>query len=89
MTTKSAEVTMILRDSETNVVVGSTSTMGQTEDDGLTVTMGLGNLPGIENAPPGDISVAVSTVNILAPEGASVAVDTENERQIITFEYPA
>lgn len=87
MTTKSAEVTMVLRDNENNVV-GTQSTMGQTEDDGVTVTMGLGNLPGIENCGPGDLSVAVSTINILEPEGASVVVDTENERQIITFEYP-
>lgn len=88
MPTKSAEVTMVLRDGETGDPVGTQSTMGQTEDDGVTVTMGLGNLPGIENCGPGDLSVAVSTINILAPEGASVVVDTENEVQVITFEYP-
>lgn len=84
MTTKSVSVTTITRDENGNQV-NETTCEGVTNDDGLTVTMGIGNLPEITQVAPGDIIVRVSTVNVTQPTLVSIEEDGETGLQTITF----
>jgi hypothetical protein len=83
---KQVDIFMTTRD-ENGEPNGSASMIGTTEDDGLTVQMPLGYLPGIQNAQPGDIVRRVLTVNTTEsqPGAPTVTPDTENGVQTLTF----
>jgi hypothetical protein len=86
---KVAAVTMVTRDTLTNEPTGYTTIEAQTPDDGETVIMGIGNLPGIVSAPAEDITVVVQTLNTLPPRTvASLVEDYETGMQTITFNAP-
>lgn len=82
--TKSCSVTTIIRDENGNSI-SETTCEGSTNDDGLTVTMGIGNLPAIGDCLAGDIIVRVSTVNVTQPSLVSIDEDTETGLQTFTF----
>lgn len=84
MTAKSVSVTTLTRDENGNPL-SETTCEGVTHDDGVTVTMGIGNLPEITQTAAGDITVRVSTVNITNPVLVSVVEDAETGLQTITF----
>ena len=84
MTEKSVSVTTLTRDENGNPL-SETTCEGVTNDDGVTVTMGIGNLPEITQAAAGDITVRVSTVNITNPVLVSVVENAETGLQTITF----
>lgn len=83
---KPCTVIVVSRDSEGNAN-GEMSHESATPDDGVTVTMPIGYLPGLATALPGDITVRVATINEIAPVSASVVVDYETELQTVTFAY--
>jgi hypothetical protein len=86
---KVAVVTMVTRDTLTNDPTGYTSIEAQTPDEGQTVIMGIGNLPGIATAIADDITVIVQTLNPLPPRTvASLVEDYETGLQTITFNDP-
>ena len=81
---------MQLRDEENNIN-GSVQHYGTTEDEGVTVVVGLGYLPNIATAAAqGDVQVEVATTTIesFQPGGASAVPDVENNIQTITFTLP-
>lgn len=84
MTAKSVSVTTITRDENGNQI-NEVTCEGVTHDDGLTVTMGIGNLPEITQVAAGDIIVRVSTVNVMQPTLVSIDEDAETGLQTITF----
>lgn len=87
MVTKVANVYMIMRDSGGNEN-GSAEVSGWTDDDGQTVTLGLGYLPGIETAAAnGDVTLRVVTEAVAQsyPTEAVTVPDYENNTQTITF----
>lgn len=87
MATKTANIYMVLRD-ENGDINGSTEQSGLTDDEGATVVIGLGYLPGIAAAAAnGDVSVTVLTVTEtpLSPTGASTTPDYDNNTQTISF----
>lgn len=83
---KTCTVIVVSRDSEGNAN-GEMSIECSTPDDGLTAIMPMGNLPGLDIALPGDITVRVSTINEVAPVSASVVIDYETELQTVSFTY--
>ena len=83
---KPCVVIVVQRDIDGNAC-GDNAIECMTPDDGLTVTMGMGNLPGLAMALPGDITVRVATINEIAPVSASVVVDYETEVQTVSFIY--
>jgi hypothetical protein len=86
---KVAVVTMVTRDTLTNDPTGYTSIEAQTPDEGQTVIMGIGNLPGIATAIADDITVIVQTLNPMPPRTvASLVEDYETGLQTITFNDP-
>lgn len=86
---KAATVTMVMRDAQTNEPVGTNSVEGATEDEGATVTMGIGNLPGLATAPVGDITVVLQTLTTLPTRAvSSITEDFETGLQTITFNDP-
>jgi len=82
--TKSASVTTIIRDENGNSV-SETTCEGSTNDDGVTVVMGIGNLPAIGDCLAGDIIVRVSTVNVTQPTLVSIDEDAETGLQTFIF----
>jgi hypothetical protein len=85
---KVADIFMVTRDPETGDPTGSLSQAGTTEDDGATVLIGLGYLPGIATAAAnGDVTVTVltTTTDIFEPTAAEAVPDVENNTQTITF----
>lgn len=86
--TKVVDIFMVTRDPETGDPNGSTSQAGTTEDDGATVVIGLGYLPGIATAAAnGDVTVTVltTTQDVFEPTAADAVPDVENNTQTITF----
>lgn len=86
--TKVADIFMVTRDPETGDPTGSMSQAGTTEDDGETVVIGLGYLPGIAAAAAnGDVTVTVltTTTDVFVPSAADAVPDTENNTQTISF----
>lgn len=77
-----------LRDSETGEVVGNSEAYGNTEDEGVTCVIGLGYLPQLVEALPGDIKVTVHqpVVEYPAAEVISVMPDEENNLQTVVFD---
>lgn len=84
MVTKSVSVTTITRDENGNPI-SQTSCDGVTEDDGVTVTMGIGNLPEIGDVENGDIVVRVSTVNVSNVSLVSAVEDHDAGTVTFTF----
>lgn len=84
MTTKTVSMSLTLRDPEGNVI-GSNNTEAHTEDDGLTITFGLGYLPGIDTAAPEDIAITVNQPAVIIPVASvSLDIDLVNEIQTLT-----
>lgn len=84
---KTAVVTMLTRDPEGNVT-GQLEVSGTTEDEGTTVVLGIGYLPGIESAAPqGDVTLRVvtETIDEHIPTEAVTVPDYDNNTQTITF----
>jgi hypothetical protein len=86
--TKVADIFMVTRDSETGEPSGSLSMAGTTEDDGTTVLIGIGYLPGIADAAAlGDVTVRVLTTTeaTIIPTAAVSVPDVASNTQLITF----
>ncbi len=86
--TKVADIFMITRDPETGDPTGSLSVGGATEDDGATVLIGLGYLPGIADAAAlGDVTVRVLTTTeaTITPTAAVSVPDVASNTQLIAF----
>lgn len=83
---KPCTIILVLRDVSGDVN-GETSFETTTADDGASVVIPIGHLPGLDAALPGDITVRVATINEIAPVSASVVVDYETEQQTVTFAY--
>lgn len=83
---KPCTVIVVSRDID-GVANGEMSYESTTPDEGVTVVMPIGYLPGLATALPGDITVRVATINEIAPVSASVVVDYETEQQTVTFAY--
>jgi len=83
---KPCVVIIVSRDIDGNAN-GENSIECSTPDDGLTVTMGMGNLPGLAIAQPGDITVRVATINEISPISATVDIDYVTEQQTVSFTY--
>ncbi len=90
MTTKGVSIFCSVRDITTGEITGNTEVSGQTEDDGVTCVLGIGYLPMLDNAQPGDIKVTVHPPAIEYPtaEFVSREVDEENGLQTIVFTLP-
>lgn len=86
MSQKQVEITAVTRDAEQNSL-GTQSTFGWTEDDGATVTIGVGYLPDLENCLPGDITVSVNTVTARQAQGVTRTLDEENGVQVLSLTY--
>lgn len=85
---KPCTVILYFRDQETHEVVGTNSIECITNDDGASVVMGYGNLPGIAESLPGDIVLKVSTIAESNPTFDSMTVDEETGMQTIFFAQP-
>lgn len=83
---KPCTILLVQRDVD-GVANGETSFETTTADDGATVVIPIGYLPGLATALPGDITVRVAAINETAPVSASVVVDYETEQQTVTFAY--
>ncbi|HSH72349.1 MAG TPA: hypothetical protein VK974_04750 [Methylophilaceae bacterium] len=84
MTIKLADIIVYYRD-ENNERTHSLSTLANTDDDGKTLTFGLGYLPGIADALPEDIIVTVAQPMVNVPVGSVVlVVDELAETQTLT-----
>ena len=77
-----------MRDSETGEVVGSNACPGFTDDDGVTVTLGIGNVPSIYTAQPGDVTLTVEQPSFVYDPVTllGVADDPEAGTMVISFE---
>ncbi len=87
---KPVTITMKLRDEENNII-GNVQNSGTTEDEGLTVVLGLGYLPNVAAAAAlGDVivEVATTTTATFEPVAAEAVPDVENNMQTITFTLP-
>jgi hypothetical protein len=85
---KAVTVTMVTRD-ESGAANGYTAIEAHTPDDGTTVIMGVGNLPGIATAIADDITRVLQTLNTLPQVTvASLVEDYETGLQTITFNAP-
>jgi hypothetical protein len=87
---KPVTITMKLRDEENNII-GNVQNSGTTEDEGLTVLLGLGYLPNVAAAAAlGDVTVEVATTTLstFEPVAAEAVADVENNMQTITFTLP-
>lgn len=87
---KPVTITMKLRDEENNII-GNTQNSGMTEDDGVTVLIGLGYLPNVAAAAAlGDVTVEVATTTLATfePVAAEAVPDVENNMQTIVFTLP-
>lgn len=87
---KEVGVCVLMRDSVTNEVSGTNACPGWTEDDGATVTMGIGNLPQLATAFPGDVTLTVFQPSAIydPADFVSLAEDIENGLQVLTFNLP-
>lgn len=84
---KVADIFMITR-AEDGTPNGSLSKDGTTEDDGVTVQLGIGYLPGLaEAAALGDVTVTVLTTTQaqFVPTAAVAVPDVEAGTQLVTF----
>ncbi len=86
MATKGVNIFMLQRD-ENGDVSGSTSTYGTTEDEGATVLIGLGYVPGIENAPVTDIELTLLPLPVQLPTPASVSRTDDVEANTSTLVF--
>lgn len=87
---KPVTITMKLRDEENNII-GNVQNSGTTEDEGLTVLLGLGYLPNVAAAAAlGDVTVEVATTTLstFEPVAAEAVSDVENNMQTIVFTLP-
>ena len=66
-------------------IIGNLNANASTDDDGATITFGLGYLSGIDVADPADISVTVNQPAVIIPvSSVSLIVDEVNEIQTLT-----
>ena len=87
---KPVTIRMKLRDEENNII-GNVQNSGTTEDEGLTVLLGLGYLPNVAAAAAlGDVTVEVATTTLstFEPVAAEAVPDVENNMQTIVFTLP-
>jgi hypothetical protein len=88
MTTRSASIFCISRD-ENGTILGNTEVSGNTEDEGVTVVLGIGYLPALTSPylQAGDVKVTVHQPAIEYPTAAvtSVTPDEENGLQTVVF----
>ena len=90
MPRKYVDITMLTRNPEdTSEIIGQTSSNGYTDDDGATLIIGVGYLPGIENCQPGDLRLAINTITEKFPNVTGRTVDEENSVQIISLADPS
>lgn len=88
MTTKTADISITIRDAEGNPISNQNAT-GTTDDEGVTVTINLGYLADIQSVPPADIVFNLIPPPVpLAPSGVvSRTDDVENNTSTITFSF--
>lgn len=81
--TKTVSINFYERDGEGNII-GNPNAVGSTDDEGLTIVVPLGYLPGIENAPPEDVFIVVNQpATEVAVGSLTVTTDEENNIQVI------
>ena len=87
---KEVSVRVLMRDQETGEVVGENVCSGWTDDEGATVTMGIGNLPQLATAQPGDIRLSVFQPSVIYDPVTMISLveDTESGMQTLTFDLP-
>ena len=90
MTTKTADISITIRDTEGNPI-SNQNAIGATNDDGVTVTINLGYLADILTVPPADIVFNLIPPPVpLAPASVvSRTDDVENNTSTITFSFTA
>lgn len=88
--TRYVEVQEMLRDAETNEIIGSNRGFGTTEDEGVTVVIPNGYVPMIETTPAEDITVTLLPVPITKVPSSLVSRvnDAEANTSTLVFTFP-
>ena len=83
---KSVSIVLQAFDPETGDPVGNHQATGYTDDEGVTVVVPAGYLPGIEAADPAHVSMVVNQPPVDLPVGGIArTVDEESGDQVLTI----
>ena len=81
-----ANITLQIRDADTGTVVGENSTTATVSEDGQSFIIPPGYLPGLAEAPAGDVRVEViNPVTVVEFTGKSVSIDEATGNQILVL----